>query len=309
MNAQEFINDLPLQMAINAFSGTSFSPEKRGASHRNDYAATLEADYADLLKHAEKGGTLDLLEAEFSRFRAGYGSRYRAWLSSHSRCLSTMITGPSNFPTARNNKRNDIEHRRFGELRDFHGYGKRAAIRNLRPDLRPIMAGDADAIERLEAELHTLESRQARMKAINNAHKAYTKKPESLLDADLSEQEKAGIRAYVPGYSWEPHPNPPYRLTNNSANVRRVTKRIEQLKRMKALPTKEFQGDGVRVEDCPTDNRVRLFFDGKPDEAIRSNLKKHGFRWSPTIGAWQAYRNSNSMPVAQSFVTQKAAQS
>jgi len=298
----EFINDLPLSLAVNAFAGTSFSPEKRGAAHRRDYAATLDTDYADLHAHAVKGGTLDLLEAEFSRFRAGYGSRYRAWLSSHGRCLSWMITGPSNFPTARNNKRNDIEHRRLSELCEFHGHGKRAAIRNLRPDLRPIMAGDADAIERLEAELHTLEVRHARMKAINTAHKAFKKKPESLLDAELSEQEKARIRAYVPAYSWEPHPFAPYSLTNNSANVRRVSKRIEQLKRMKALPTKEFQGDGVRVEDCPTDNRVRLFFDGKPEADVRTNLKRHGFRWSPTIGAWQAYRNSNSMPVAQSFV-------
>jgi len=298
-----YISDIPESLAVAAFSGTSFSPERRAASYRKDYADTLQSDYEHFRQQAEKGGTLAMLEDEFARYRAGYGARMRAWMHSHSRCISSMITGPSNFPMRRAQKRNDIEHKRLGELIDFRERAKRAIIRNLRPDLAPIMAGDADAIERLQDKLSKLERLQARMKAINAAHKAYKKKPESLLDADLSEQEKDAIRAYVPAYSWEPHPFAPFQLSNNNATIRATAARIEQLTRAKATPDKKIElASGLRVEDCPADNRVRLFFPDKPDAEIRTRLKSNGFRWSPTIGAWQAYRNTRAMELAQNFV-------
>ena len=300
----DYIADISESLAVSAFNGTSFSPERRGAMYRKDYADTLAADYERLKLQAERGGTLDMLDAEFSRYRAGYRQRMNAWLHSHSRCMSAMITGPANFPTRRNQKRNDIEHKRMGEMIHFRERALRAIVRNLRPDLAPIMAGDADAIERLQDKLETLERRQARMKEINAAHKAFKKKPESLLDASLSEQEKDMIRAYVPAYSWEPHPFAPFQLTNNGATIRQTKARIEQLTKAKATPEKSFEcAGGLRVEDCPADNRVRLFFPDKPSADVRGKLKSSGFRWSPTIGAWQAYRNNTAMQVAQSFVT------
>lgn len=299
-----FTADIPRSLAVAAFSGTSFSPEKRADSYTREYSDTLAADYEKMRQNAEKGGTLDLLESEFSRYHSGYRARFTAWLHSHSRCLSAMITGPANFPTRRNQKRNDIEHRRLSEAIHYRERAMRAALRNLRPDLRPIMAGDVDAIERLQDELARLEHRQGQMKKINAAHRAYQKNPESLLDADLSEQEKDAIRNYKPAYSWEPHPFAPFQLTNNGANIRRVQARIEQLTKAKATPAKSFEcAEGLRVEDCPADNRVRLFFPDKPSAEVRGKLKSNGFRWSPSIGAWQAYRNDRAMSVAQGFVT------
>jgi len=298
-----YINDISESLAVSAFHGTSFSPEKRGAAYRNDYAATLQADYETLARHADKGGTLDKLAEEFERYRAGYRRRMTAWLHSHSRCISSMIAGPSNFPVRRAQKRNDIEHKRMGELIHFRERAIRAAIRNLRPDLAPIMAGDADAIERLQDKLSRLEFLQANMKKINAAHKAYKRKPETLLDADLTEQEKDMIRAYVPAYSWEPHPFAPFQLTNNGATIRQTKARIEQLTAAKAAPTQTKEcANGLRVEDCPADNRVRVFFPGKPEADVRAALKSKGFRWSPTIGAWQAYRNTWSLQFAQTFI-------
>ena len=35
------------------------------------------------------------------------------------------------------------------------------------------------------------------------------------------------------------------------------------------------------------DNRLQVFFDGKPDADTRAELKSNGFRWAPSVGAWQ----------------------
>ena len=303
----DFANEISSSLAVGAFHGTSFSPERRGESVRNDYANAMQRAYDTLAKHAAKGGTLDMLDAEFERYKAGYRKRTEAWLRTHSRCVSWMITGPSNFPVRRAQKRNEVEHKRLTELVEFGERGLRAAIRNLRPDLRPIMAGDADAIARLEEKIVSLRAMQDRMKAINSAHKAFMKDAKTLEESALSQRDKDLIRRYVPAYTWEPHPFAPYQLSNNNATIRTAEKRLEQLQVAKATPEKTIEcASGLRVEDCPADNRVRLFFPGKPEYEVRAKLKKNGFRWSPTIGAWQAYRNTWSMALAQSFITQAA---
>lgn len=295
--------DIPLTLAVSAHAGTSFSPERRGERERAEYADWLASVRAKLEAAAAKGGTADMVAAEFDRYRAGYRKRYMAYLVSSSRCVSSMIAGPSNFPAHRMNKRADIAHKRLGELLDWRDKALQAANRNLRPDLAPIMASDSDAVSRLSAELATLEAMQTRMKAVNAAHKAWQRDPASLDASGLSDADKARVVNYKPAYSWEPHPYAPFQMTNNSANIRRVKARIESISRAQAMPVKEFSaGNGVRVEDDPPANRVRLFFPGKPDATVRDNLKRNGYRWSPTIGAWQAYRNIRAMELAQNMV-------
>lgn len=83
---------------------------------------------------------------------------------------------------------------------------------------------------------------------------------------------------------------PPWKMTNNNANLRRLKQRLESISKNQSTETTKAEGANARFEDCPADNRVRLFFPGKPSEEIRKDLKSSGFRWSPTIGAWQAYR-------------------
>src|SRR5258708_34518824 len=46
-------------------------------------------------------------------------------------------------------------------------------------------------------------------------------------------------------------------------------------------------------------NRLQIFFPEIPSEAIRGELKSNGFRWSPTLGAWQRHRSNRATYLAK----------
>jgi len=46
-------------------------------------------------------------------------------------------------------------------------------------------------------------------------------------------------------------------------------------------------------------NRLQLLFPGKPDEETRKRLKRHGFRWAPSEGAWQRQLTNAARYAAQ----------
>jgi hypothetical protein len=300
-----YADDIPFETAIQAHRGTSFVPEKRGESERAEYANTLQGDYDSLAAIADTEEKQTILAAEFARYRERYRERTLAWLNARGRMVSTMIAGPANFPAHRQQKIGDTAHKRLQELIDFRDRALSAIRKRLCPESGPIMSGDADAAKRLAEQIADAEALQDRMKRVNAVHKRYLKRPESLETADLSDADKHLVRSYKPAYSWEPHPFPPYRLKNNNANIRRMKHRLAQVERAQATPETVSEAAGIRVEDCPPDNRVRLFFPGKPSADVRSDLKKHGFRWAPSLGCWQAYRNPRSLAKAQEMLEEK----
>lgn len=75
-------------------------------------------------------------------------------------------------------------------------------------------------------------------------------------------------------------------MTNNNANIRRIQQRIKQLQANQEREPVSVQDAGyVYAEDVDA-NRAMFIFEGKPEKATRDMLKRHGFRWSPTRGAW-----------------------
>ena len=46
------------------------------------------------------------------------------------------------------------------------------------------------------------------------------------------------------------------------------------------------------------DNRLQVFFDGKPDADTRAELKSNGFRWASSVGAWQRQLTDNAIRAA-----------
>jgi hypothetical protein len=84
---------------------------------------------------------------------------------------------------------------------------------------------------------------------------------------------------------------PDYRIKNSAAEARRIEQRIEQLEARAAAKPKGPETLGP-VTITEADNRVRMEFPGKPSDAIRTRLKRMGFKWAPSVGAWQRHASN-----------------
>ncbi|MEO5927534.1 MAG: DUF3560 domain-containing protein [Patescibacteria group bacterium] len=85
---------------------------------------------------------------------------------------------------------------------------------------------------------------------------------------------------------------PGFAITNSAARIRATKKRIEQLlsaAKREAAP--DVTGPGFVLRENKAANRLQFLFDAKPSEAVRLSLRRGGFRWSPTAGAWQTWLN------------------
>lgn len=297
----KFLNDIPLDVAMSAHRGTSFTPEKRGHAERADYAQTMAADYAMLAKLIEgKPEMLATLDVEFARYRAGYAAKTRTYLHGRSGIMSSMITGPSNFPVRRMEKRNNASHRKLEDLIGFRERALAAIRKTLLPELRPIMAGDSDATERLAAKIEEAVTHQDLMKRTNAAIRKNFKAGHEAVTAALVAlgHSAAAANQFVQPGQFGGMGYAQYELTNNNANIRRMKSRLVGIERAKVAVPTEREGANARIEDVPAENRIRLFFPGKPAAEVRTELKSNGFRWTPTLGCWQAYRNDRAFSTA-----------
>ncbi len=145
-----------------------------------------------------------------------------------------------------------------------------------------ISSDDPAALSKLRAELESMEVSQMRMKSANKAIRT-NKTPETQIAAlvalgfseevaaQLIQKDFAGRIGFAS-----------YSLTNNNANMTRVKKRIEELERRRERAPVEDVMPGFTYREDTDENRVLFLFPGKPDEATRTLLKSHSFKWSPS---------------------------
>lgn len=309
--------DIDLQLAIRAHSGTSFSPEKRGQSYVDGYMAHMGEVEAKFAAFATDDNRAELTAA-LENYRVKYIELLNAYLYSHSNVMSTMIAGPANFPSARNRKRSEWADNHRNRWLDWI----KAQLDRLDKRFNPaaiaraayvVRIGEADAVERMQAKITEAEERQAFMKAVNkiakSRKKGYTDDEKVAdLQAEFGISERAAREVMTPNVfgvvGFET-----YQLSNNNANIRRMKGRLIELERLaEATAVSRDIADGVTYEECPEDGRVRLRFPDKPNAEIRALLKRNGFRWSPSNGAWQRVLNSNGKSAVRSVTAAIAAE-
>ena len=253
-------------------------------------------DLAAELTQEQKGRVDPMYHERIDTLLDTYARRLAENMNKHydieARVPSVMIAGSSNFPVRKKEKQNAARDRNMQEWQDVQGLLDK--IRST--GMGGISADDPQAVQKLEAKLASLVEAQENMKAIN----AYYRKHGTLDGCTVLPEKQIQALQQDMKSSWhlEPKPFQSFELSNNNAEIRRTRARIEELKRH---GEKEYSGwtfDGGRVEANKEANRLQIFFDGKPDEATREELKANGFRWAPSAGAWQRQLNDNAYRAA-----------
>ena len=208
------------------------------------------------------------------------------------RVPSILVAGGSNFPVRKKEKQNQADAAAMEEYRQIRGL-----LDKIRGTGRGgINADDPTAVDKLKAKLRDLEALQDKMKAVN----AYYRKHGTLDGCpQLSAEELEKLRADM-ARNWRARPKPyeSYLLTNNSASIRQVKARIEELTRQAETPYVGWEFDGGEVKVDQDANRLQVFFDSKPDRETCSAMRHGGFRWAPSVGAWQRQHNDNAIRAA-----------
>lgn len=164
-----------------------------------------------------------------------------------------------------------------------------------------IRSDDPLAIVKLQDEIGALETKQTWMREVNKVIRKNLKKPveeqiAALVALDMSEAQAKHLLEpdFLKRIGY-----PDYALTNNGSNIRRLKERLTELEtkaQQASAPdfvSEETHGD-IRLTRDAEDNRLRLYFPGKPTADAIKTLKANGFIWSPTNTAWQRQLNNGA---------------
>jgi hypothetical protein len=162
-----------------------------------------------------------------------------------------------------------------------------------------ISSDDPEALTRLRQKLADEESELGEIKAAN----AVLKRGGSVAEAAaLLTTQRDPVRHIEVWRSMGQRTLP---TTNVTARIRATKKRIAELEARSVAPIREPERHGdATIEE--SENRVRIVFPGKPADAVREHLKRAGFHWSPSAGAWQRHASPQAWNAARAVLAQLA---
>lgn len=284
-------------LAMRSHAGTSWSPEKRGEMEIQSFVEDVEHVRKTLIQSTESPEELVMVDREMDKFQKGYAQKWNARMAAHSSCFSSMIAGPSKFPARKAEKASKTYDKRTAETIEYKERAINAITKKLK-DHR-ISAGGGE-VAMMEKKLASAEADQTRMKAVNKILRSKKTSDDAKM---LQLRDEFGMPKQLvhnlmnpdwgkPGY-------PAYKLTNNNANIKRMKERVTEMKAREDTPTTEITFAGGTIIDSNEDDRVQIYYDDKPDDAMRAKLKGSGWRWSPSNGVWQRKRTPAAMTSAK----------
>lgn len=294
------------KLAKQSKENCSFSDYKPGSA-----TAEFNAEISRVTALIEKAKARVSPEAQerLDSLLSSYTRNYANWInksnSNGAGHVSVMIAGGSNYNMKKHEQYLNRERKlweEYDQLKDIEW-----KISSIVAGDKIIKSSDENAIEKLEAKLAKLVEYQEEMKAINKIlrNKKYTDEDKINALMKMGYNETSAKGQLEPDFAGRIGFS--YQLQNNNGNMRNVKQRIEKLQRQKATAATEVvvetepnnEDSNIRIVDNPQANRIQIFFPGKPDADIRSKLKANGFRWTPSIGAWQSYRNDKGRRIAE----------
>lgn len=271
------------QAAISAHNWTSHSPEKRGEQLIKDYSEQLSEDIKEL-------ETQGIDNEQIESYKTRYKGLFSSWLSAKSRCASSFITGPANFPTRRNEKANRSEENHYTLWQEWRKRAIKAIIRKAQPE-KTYMS----EIDRYKAELAAMQKNHELMKEGNKRIKVASKTGEDLTDYLIN---TFGIQPHMISWSMKFG----FGLSNNNANMKRVEERIKELEAKESIknenPVTKYTFEGGTLITNYEIDRLQIIFDSRPSSTELNEWKSKGlnsYNWSPSNMAWQRKITANAL--------------
>ena len=262
-------------LARTAKSINSFSDYVENTA-TNEYKYYCDKVYDVLEKIIEQKPNLaEKATYKVDRYCRKLADYYNAYYKNEASCPSILITGAGNFPIKKKNAQN----KRREKLHETWKYLEQQSeqIKNLLIMDQPILSKNQDAVELLEEKIAKLEEEHKQKLYWNK----YYKKNGTLKGAEgLSDKQIEIVEDFVrrnPSFA-------PFSVTNDTANIRRYKQRLEKMKEAKATGTKietvndENNNKLFKVVKNTELMRLQLIFTDKPNDEVRTILKKNSFR-------------------------------
>ena len=256
-------------LAYQAHSGTSFSPEKRATQEIISSSEELENDLKEL---GENQGN----------YKEKYIAKFAAWLNAKSRCLSWMIAGPANFPVRRAEKANNSERNKLNEL--YHWREKYFTAVNRVKTLSPEEDLD-NQLKKLDNLIISNEKIKGTNKIVSSGNRKNLTNDEIIENLKKSELISENLlKVFARPDTW--YGGKIYPMQTLGVKIKKAKGRIlilkSRIERKETFTDIEFEGGSILIED----DRVKIFHMHKPETEMISKLKSNGFRWSPNWKCW-----------------------
>lgn len=157
-----------------------------------------------------------------------------------------------------------------------------------------ISSDDPEAVIKIKEKLLKLEKKLNRMKELNSKLRKFKTRSNALIEFKKESYEDKDKELLIKMVDNHFYALPPERIkayyfntSNINSEIRRLKDRVDFLEKQNSKVTKSYVYEGVEVVENVEENRLQLFFDGKPELEVRTKLKQNGFRWSPYNGCWQ----------------------
>lgn len=297
------IPPFPFERAVNSYSINRMIPEDSAKLDQRHYYEDVQkyAHYAE--KYCEVFGP-ERLKSLIQSFAKAWLDKYTDYLSTVARTPAAHVVGPARMPSqAKLEKLHDVLERKRKAWWDFLSEAKKNLDRwATQEKLKQVGRAGVleEEINKLKAELEELKRWHEIMKEANRIirSKRLTKeeKERKLREIGAFEVAKKGYHFFWP----EPGPLgrigfPDFALDSIRNKIKRLEKRIEELERKKTVAEEVeakggqkvmAEGEGWKIIASYADDRVWIVFPGPPKPEVRNELKRHGFKWSPTRKAW-----------------------
>ena len=303
LHTERFKDDLSYDTLERSYAWISFDPEKRAKREQQDWADSMEQLYNSHAEQAQQTGALEAYNATFEKGYASLLKNYKEMISIRARTFSTGVTGGAGI-TARKIASNESLIQQEYEKLKIHNQeveklkNKLAKIAKNTPADQyetgeVVKSVDVNAIAKLQDKIKQLEEKKEYIYRQQKAEKEYKKSKDSSVfeKYDIKKEDVEEMLDEINRYGYALYSSP----ANINAEIRRIRERITGLEKNQSKGEEEILIEGGKIVKNGATQRLQIFFDGIPDKDVREKLKKHAFKWAPSVKAWQRTLTPNAI--------------